>query len=35
MNYLLGEQTVAGLRPARFCLLTENQQPLGFVKGNI
>jgi hypothetical protein len=35
MNYLHGEQTVAGLRLARPYLPTENQRCLGVVKRNI
>jgi hypothetical protein len=35
MNYLLGEQTVAGLQPVRPCLLIENQRYLFVSKGNI
>jgi hypothetical protein len=35
MNYLLGEQTVAGLRPARPCLLPKNQRYLDVVMRDI
>jgi len=35
MSYLLGEQTVDGLRPARPCLLVEKQRDLFLSKGSI
>jgi hypothetical protein len=35
MNYLLGEQTVAGLRPERPCLLPEKQRCLRVAKKEI